>query len=78
MGARAAAAHPRRSAHRARALLRQLRRRSRAARAASSRAARSTKRLRREALGNVAISVVESDRPETFLVAGRGELQLGS
>ncbi|MGH7336953.1 MAG: EF-Tu/IF-2/RF-3 family GTPase, partial [Myxococcota bacterium] len=34
-------------------------------------------RLRREALGNVAISVVESDRPETFLVAGRGELQLG-
>ena len=34
-------------------------------------------RLRREALGNVSISVVESDRPETFLVAGRGELQLG-
>jgi GTP-binding protein len=34
-------------------------------------------RLRKEALGNVAISVVESDRPETFLVAGRGELQLG-
>ena len=34
-------------------------------------------RLRKEALGNVSISVVESDRPETFLVAGRGELQLG-
>jgi GTP-binding protein len=33
-------------------------------------------RLRKEALGNVSISVVESDRPETFLVAGRGELQL--
>ena len=33
-------------------------------------------RLQREALGNVSISVVESDRPETFLVAGRGELQL--
>ena len=33
-------------------------------------------RLRREALGNVSIEVVESDRPETFLVAGRGELQL--
>ena len=33
-------------------------------------------RLRKEALGNVSIQVVESDRPETFLVAGRGELQL--
>ena len=33
-------------------------------------------RLRREALGNVAISVGESEHPETFLVAGRGELQL--
>jgi GTP-binding protein len=33
-------------------------------------------RLRKEALGNVSISVVDSDRPETFLVAGRGELQL--
>jgi GTP-binding protein len=33
-------------------------------------------RLRREALGNVSISVEPSDRPETFLVAGRGELQL--
>ncbi len=33
-------------------------------------------RLQREALGNVSISVVPSDRPETFLVAGRGELQL--
>jgi GTP-binding protein len=33
-------------------------------------------RLQKEALGNVSISVVESDRPETFLVAGRGELQL--
>jgi GTP-binding protein len=35
-------------------------------------------RLRKEALGNVAISVIESDRPETFLVAGRGELSSGS
>ncbi|MEM7410774.1 MAG: translational GTPase TypA [Myxococcota bacterium] len=33
-------------------------------------------RLQREALGNVSISVEESDTPETFLVAGRGELQL--
>jgi len=33
-------------------------------------------RLRREALGNVAIEVGEGETPETFLVAGRGELQL--
>ena len=33
-------------------------------------------RLQREALGNVSIVVEESDTPETFLVAGRGELQL--
>jgi len=33
-------------------------------------------RLRREALGNVSIHVEESETPETFVVAGRGELQL--
>jgi GTP-binding protein len=34
-------------------------------------------RLRREALGNVAILVEDADTPDTFVVAGRGELQLG-
>ena len=35
-------------------------------------------RLRREALGNVSITVErEPERPETFQVAGRGELQIG-
>jgi GTP-binding protein len=33
-------------------------------------------RLRREALGNVSIHVEESETPETYVVAGRGELQL--
>jgi len=33
-------------------------------------------RLRKEALGNVAIEIGEGETPETFLVAGRGELQL--
>jgi GTP-binding protein len=33
-------------------------------------------RLRREALGNVSIEVEEAETPETFAVAGRGELQL--
>jgi GTP-binding protein len=33
-------------------------------------------RLRREALGNVSIQVAEPETPETFEVAGRGELQL--
>ena len=33
-------------------------------------------RLRREALGNVSIQVEPSDSPDTFVVAGRGELQL--
>ncbi len=34
-------------------------------------------RLRREALGNVSILVEDADSPDTFVVAGRGELQLG-
>jgi GTP-binding protein len=34
-------------------------------------------RLRREALGNVAILVEDADTPDTFVVAGRGELQIG-
>ncbi len=33
-------------------------------------------RLRREALGNVSISIDEGSSPETFDVAGRGELQI--
>jgi GTP-binding protein len=33
-------------------------------------------RLQREALGNVSIRIEPSDTPETFSVAGRGELQL--
>jgi GTP-binding protein len=33
-------------------------------------------RLRREALGNVSIRVEEAEIPETFVVAGRGELQI--
>jgi GTP-binding protein len=33
-------------------------------------------RLQREALGNVSIRIEPSDSPETFSVAGRGELQL--
>jgi len=33
-------------------------------------------RLRREALGNVSIQVEPADTPETFVVAGRGELQI--
>jgi GTP-binding protein len=33
-------------------------------------------RLKREALGNVSIRIEPSDTPETFSVAGRGELQL--
>ncbi len=33
-------------------------------------------RLRREALGNVSIRVEDSDAPDTFVVAGRGELQI--
>ncbi|MFQ5417473.1 MAG: translational GTPase TypA [Myxococcota bacterium] len=33
-------------------------------------------RLRREGLGNVSITVDQGDTPETFVVAGRGELQL--
>jgi GTP-binding protein len=33
-------------------------------------------RLRRESLGNVSIQVEDSDSPDTFVVAGRGELQL--
>jgi len=33
-------------------------------------------RLRREALGNVSIQVEDAETPETFSVAGRGELQL--
>jgi GTP-binding protein len=33
-------------------------------------------RLRREALGNVAIRVAPTDSPDTFEVAGRGELQI--
>ncbi len=33
-------------------------------------------RLRREALGNVSIQVEAADRPDTFVVAGRGELQI--
>jgi len=33
-------------------------------------------RLRREALGNVSIQVELADTPETFVVAGRGELQI--
>jgi GTP-binding protein len=33
-------------------------------------------RLRREALGNVSIRIEPADSPETFSVAGRGELQL--
>ena len=33
-------------------------------------------RLRREALGNVSIQVEAADTPDTFVVAGRGELQI--
>ena len=33
-------------------------------------------RLRREALGNVSIQVAAADSPDTFVVAGRGELQI--
>ncbi|MDJ0869948.1 MAG: translational GTPase TypA [Myxococcota bacterium] len=33
-------------------------------------------RLRREALGNVSIRIEDTDSPETFDVAGRGELQI--
>jgi GTP-binding protein len=33
-------------------------------------------RLRREALGNVSIQLKETDTPDTFVVAGRGELQI--
>jgi GTP-binding protein len=33
-------------------------------------------RLRREALGNVSLQVEAADTPETFVVAGRGELQI--
>src|SRR5262247_163316 len=34
-------------------------------------------RLRREALGNVSIRIEETDSPDVFEVAGRGELQIG-
>ncbi len=34
-------------------------------------------RLRREALGNVSIEVSPGERPDSFEVAGRGELQIG-
>ena len=33
-------------------------------------------RLRREALGNVSIQIEAADKPDTFVVAGRGELQI--
>jgi GTP-binding protein len=33
-------------------------------------------RLRREALGNVSLQIEPSDTPDTFVVAGRGELQI--
>src|SRR5215468_795531 len=33
-------------------------------------------RLRREALGNVSIQIEEGESPDTFVVAGRGELQI--
>jgi len=33
-------------------------------------------RLRREALGNVALQIEPAETPETFVVAGRGELQI--
>ncbi len=33
-------------------------------------------RLRREALANISIQISETDRQDTFLVAGRGELQI--
>jgi GTP-binding protein len=33
-------------------------------------------RLRRESLGNVSIQIEPADTPETFVVAGRGELQI--
>ena len=35
-----------------------------------------SERLSREALGNVSIRVEEADRPDTFEVSGRGELQI--